>query len=144
MPFLRACLDESLRLWPPTSHGLPRLTPSEGVNISGEWIPGGVTVSMSAFVVHRDPEIFPEPEEFRPDRWLGDAGKDLGPFFVAFSAGARGCIGRNISYLEQTVGLATMVHRYNIELANPSFEPERRETFNLHLNELPVRLTLRT
>lgn len=143
LPYLRACLDESLRLFPPTSHGLPRVTPPEGANILGDYIPGGVTVSVSAFVVHRNPEIFPEPEQYRPERWLGEAGKELGPYFVAFSAGARGCIGRNISYLEQTVALATLIHRYDIELANPSFVPTRRETFNLHPDKLPIRLRLR-
>lgn len=143
LPYLRACLDESLRLFPPTSHGLPRVTPAEGANILGDYIPGGVTVSISAYVVHRDPTVFPEPEKYNPDRWLGQAGKDLGPYFVTFSAGARGCIGRNISYLEQTVALASLLHRYDIELADPKFVPERRETFNLHPNKLPLRLTLR-
>lgn len=143
LPYLRACLDESLRLFPPTSHGLPRMTPSEGANILGDYIPGGVTVAISAYVVHRDPSVFPEPERYIPERWLGEAGKELGPYFVSFSAGARGCIGRNISYLEQTVALATMVHRYEIELARPDFVPNRRETFNLHPSEVPVRLKLR-
>ena len=140
LPYLRACLDESLRIFPPTSHGLPRVTPAQGANILGDHVPGGVTVSISAYVVHRDPTIFPEPETYKPDRWLGEAGKELGPYFVSFSAGARGCIGRNISYLEQTVALATMVHRYEIELADPKFVPQRRETFNLHPSALPVRL----
>lgn len=143
LPYLRACLDESLRLFPPTTHGLPRSTPPEGANILGDYIPGGVSVSMSAYVVHRDPTIFPEPDKFIPDRWLGDSGKELGPYFVAFSAGARGCIGRNISYLEQAIALATMVHRYDIELATPGFVPERRETFNLHPSEVPIRLRRR-
>lgn len=143
LPYLRACLDESLRLFPPTSHGLPRMTPETGTTILGHYIPGGVTVSMSAYVVHRDETIFPHSETYNPDRWLGDSGKELGPYFVSFSAGARGCIGRNISYLEQTVALATMVHRYIIKLADPNFVPERRETFNLHPSELPVVLRLR-
>jgi len=144
LPYLRACLDESMRFFPPTSHGLPRQTPPEGANIFGEFVPGGVTVSMSAYVVHRNPDIFTESDTFNPDRWFGEAGKELGPYFVAFSAGPRGCIGRNISYLEQTVALATMLHRYDIELAQPNFVPERRETFNLHLDEVPVRLKRRS
>jgi len=143
LPYLKACLDESLRVYPPTSHGLPRMTPSEGANILGDYVPPGVTVSMSAYVVHRDPTIFPNPETYNPERWLGEEGKELGPYFVAFSQGSRGCIGKQITYLEQTVALATIVHRYDIELADPSFVPERRETFNLHPNKLPIRLKLR-
>ena len=96
LPYLRACLDESLRMFPPISHGLTRETPPEGSEIAGEFIPGGTTVSVSSFVAHRDPKLFPDPDDYNPDRWLGEAGKDLGPYFIAFSAGARGCIGRNI------------------------------------------------
>lgn len=54
--------------------------------------------------------------------WLGDAGKELRPYFVAFSAGARGCIGRNISYLEQTVLLASLIHRFEFALSSPGAE----------------------
>ncbi|RFU26472.1 hypothetical protein B7463_g9863, partial [Scytalidium lignicola] len=111
LPYLRACLDESLRLFPPTAHGLPRSTPEEGWLIRGEFIPGNTTVAVSAYVAHRDEKIFPDPETYKPERWLGEEGKALQPYFVAFSAGARGCIGRNISYLEQTVVLASVLHR---------------------------------
>ena len=62
LPYLRACLDESLRLTPPTTFGLPRRTPPEGFQILDEWIPGDTTVSISAYVAHRDPIVFPDPE----------------------------------------------------------------------------------
>lgn len=143
LPYLRAVLDESLRIFPPISHGLTRQTPTEGSEIAGHYIPGGTTVAVSAFIAHRDPVIFPDPEKYDPDRWLGEKGKDLGPNFIAFSAGARGCIGRNIAYLEQTVLLASMLHRYDFELAQPGFEPGRYEWQNLHLTELPVKIRRR-
>ena len=143
LPYLRACLDESLRMFPPISHGLTRETPQEGSEIAGHYIPGGTTVAVSAFVAHRDPVMFPEPEKYNPERWLGESGKDLGPYFIAFSAGARGCIGRNIAYLEQTVLLASLLHRYDIEFARPGFEPVRYEWQNLHLSELPIKIRRR-
>ncbi|KAI5364767.1 Putative cytochrome P450 [Septoria linicola] len=96
-----------------------------------------------AFVAHRDETTFPDPETYNPERWLGEAGKDLGPYFIAFSAGARGCISRNIAYLEQTVLLASMLHRYDFELADPKFEVGRYEWQNLHLTELPVKIRRR-
>ncbi|SCN82216.1 related to benzoate 4-monooxygenase cytochrome P450 [Fusarium fujikuroi] len=123
LPYLRACLDESLRITPPTTFGLPRRTPPEGWNILGDFIPGDTTVSISAYVTHRDPQVFPDPESYAPERWLGEKGKELQPYFIAFSAGARGCIGRNISYLEQTVLLASVVHRYEWALPYPEWEP---------------------
>ena len=132
-----------MRIHPPTSHGLTRATPPEGSVILGDYIPGGTTVAISAYVMHRNEQLFPNPEFYNPDRWLGDAGKELGPYFLAFSAGARGCIGRNISYLEQTVALASVIHRYDIELVNPGFVPEMIEMNNLHPSELPIRLCRR-
>jgi cytochrome P450 len=144
LPYLRACLDESLRIFPPTSHGLTRATPAEGAVVAGDFIAGGTTVAVSAWVAHRDPSIFPKPEEYNPERFLGEEGKELGPYFVAFSAGARGCIGRNIAYLEQTVLLASLLHRYDFELADPAFVPGRLEWQNCHLTELPVKIRRRS
>lgn len=138
LPYLRACLDESLRLFPPTPHGLPRKTPPEGISIMGEYVPGDVTVSISSLVAHRDPTTFPEPEKFIPERFLGEKGKELQSAFIAFSAGSRGCIGRNISYLEQAVVLATIVHRYEFMMPE-GFELQRLETMNHILGEMPVK-----
>lgn len=140
LPYLRACLDESLRLFPPTPHGLPRETPPDGINILGDYIPGGVSVSMSAFVAHRNEAQFSQADKFIPERWLGEEGKSLQPYFLAFSAGSRGCIGRNISYLEQTVVLASVLRRYQFALPSPNWEIERLETMNWLLGEMPVKV----
>lgn len=143
LPYLRACLDESLRMYPSISHGLPRATPPEGAQIRDKWIPGNTSVSISAYVAHRDPAVFPNPEMFDPDRWLGDEAKQLQQYFIAFSAGARGCIGRPISYLLQTMLLASMLHRYEFSLPYPGWEPSRQETMNLIVGPMPVRIKRR-
>lgn len=140
LPYLRCCLDEALRLTPPTSFGLPRKTPAEGATIAGEFIPGNTTVAISAYVAHRDEKIFPEAESYIPERWLGENGKELQPYFISFSAGARGCIGRNISYLEQTVLLASVVHRYEFALPHAQWEQSRTETTNLSPGPMPLKV----
>ncbi|CAF3460866.1 hypothetical protein SNK05_004716 [Fusarium graminearum] len=140
LPYLRACLDESLRITPPTTFGLPRRTPPEGWNIMGDYVPGDTTVSISAYVAHRDPHIFPDPESYVPERWLGEKGKDLQSYFISFSTGARGCIGRNISYLEQTVLLASVVHRYEWALPYAEWEPSRTEAMNLAPGPMPLKV----
>ncbi|KAK8200731.1 hypothetical protein M8818_006046 [Zalaria obscura] len=140
LPYLRACLDESLRLFPPTPHNLPREVPSEGLSIMDDYISGGVSVGMSALVAHRNEAIFPQADKYVPERWLGEEGKNLQPYFLAFSAGARGCIGRNISYLEQTVLLASILRRYEFALPSPDWEIERLETMNWILGEMPVKV----
>lgn len=144
LPYLRACLDESMRITPPTTFGLPRRTPPEGAPVLGDFIPGNTSVSISSYVAHRNEQIFPDPESFRPDRWLNDSAKELQPYFITFSAGARGCIGRNISYLEQTVVLASLLHRYEFALPSPDWEPTRRETFNLSPGPMPLKVWRRT
>ena len=143
LPYLRACIDEGLRMYPPISHGLPRETPPEGMAIESDWIAGNTTVAVSAFVAHRDPKAFPKPDVYKPERWLGDAGKALQPHFIAFSAGSRGCIGRPISYLMTSVLLATLAKRYDLSLWDPSFTPTRRETMNLILGDVPIRVRKR-
>ncbi|KAJ8114787.1 hypothetical protein OPT61_g3413 [Boeremia exigua] len=140
LPYLRACLDESLRLFTPTPHGLPRQTPSDGTNILGDYVPGGVSVAMSAHVAHRQESVFPQADKYIPERWLGEEGKALQPYFLSFSAGARGCIGRNISYLEQTVVLASLLRRYEFALKTPDWDIERLETMNWILGEMPVKV----
>jgi cytochrome P450 len=140
LPYMKACLDESLRLFPPTPQGLPREVPSEGIFILDEFIPAGVSVNVSALVAHRSEAVFPQADKFIPERWLGEEGKRLQPYFIAFSAGARGCIGRNISYLEQTVLLASVLRRYEFALPCPEWEIERLETMNLLLGEMPVKV----
>ena len=140
LPYLRACLDESLRLFSPTPQGLPRKTPVDGTNILGDYIPGGVSVAMSAHVAHRQESVFPQANKFIPERWLGEGGKALQPYFLSFSAGARGCIGRNISYLEQTVVVASLLRRYDFALETPDWDIERLETMNWILGEMPVKV----
>ena len=141
LPFLRACLDEGLRLMPPTSAGLARRTPAEGARVLDEWIPGDTSVSMTIYAAHRDPNVFPEPEQFQPHRWLNpEERKRMEPYFIPFTTGARGCIGRNISYLEQAVVVASLVHRYDFALPSPSWKLQRHEAFNILVGEMPMKI----
>lgn len=141
LPFLRACLDEAMRLIPPTSAGLPRRTPPEGAQIMGEFIAGNTSVSMPIYTAHHDASIFPSPEEYNPHRWLDPVERRrMEPYFIPFSTGGRGCIGRNISYLEQAVVLASVVHGYDFALPGPEFELKRFEAFNLLVGELPLKM----
>ncbi|KAL3442421.1 cytochrome P450 [Aspergillus insuetus] len=140
LPFLRACLDESLRMLPPVIFGLPRRTPAEGAIILGDFIPGHTSVSMSAYVVHHDESIFKNHNVYQPERWLGEKGKTLQSYFIPFSTGARGCIGRNISYLEQTVLLASLVNRYEFALPSPDWDPPIAETTNLSPGPMPLKI----
>ncbi|KAF5228073.1 hypothetical protein FAUST_11332 [Fusarium austroamericanum] len=141
LPYLKACLDEGLRLIPPVSSGLPRRTPPEGANIMDTWIPGNTSVSMTIWSAHHNEDIYPESYAFKPERWLDPKErKRMEPFFIPFSAGARGCIGRNISYLEQQIVVSTLVHRYDFAMPTKDFKVSRFEAFNLIMGQLPIKI----
>lgn len=141
IPYLRACIDESLRLWPPTGVGLPRETPKGGTTILGQHIPGGVTVSVPIFTTHRDPKAWHHPDEFLPERWLADDAPILmSRYFMPFSFGGRACIGRNISYLEQTIFLATILRRYEFAFKDPAWQIKRVEGMNTWPQAFPVKI----
>lgn len=142
--YLRACLDESLRLSPPVSFGLQRKTPSKGTVINGEWVAGDTLVSVPAYVAHRDPVVFPEPERFLPERWLEETAKSTQKYFIAFSTGARGCIGKNITYIEQHVLLATLIRRYEFALPHDGWTLTWEERFNLWPSAMPLRIWRRS
>lgn len=140
LPYLRACLDEAVRMLPPSTFGLPRRTPPEGTTILDDFVPGHTSVSISAYVAHRDEAVFPDAETYKPERWLGENAREMQPYFITLSAGARGCIGRNISYLEQTVLLAIVVHRCEFALPYKGWEQERWESFNLSSGPMPLKV----
>ncbi|KAF4250829.1 hypothetical protein CNMCM8980_010151 [Aspergillus fumigatiaffinis] len=142
LPYLKACLEESLRLSPPVSRGLERRTPPEGMRIMGEQIPGDVGVSVPVYVAHRDPAIFPEPELYRPERWLEseEKAKQMREAFIPFSTGARGCIGRNITMIEQQLVIATLVHRYDFALPSDRWSLQHNEAFLLWTGPMPLKI----
>lgn len=70
-PYLRACLQECLRLWPNVAISLPRDVPPEGIEIDGHFIPEGYTVGMNSRVLGLNQETFgAEPAKFRPERCI--------------------------------------------------------------------------
>ena len=89
-PLLNACINETLRLWPPVASGLQRVTPPEGMTLpSGVYVPGNVVISTQTFAMHRDPRNFSRPDDFLPERWLEEP-KDGEVFNLKVSAGCRG------------------------------------------------------
>jgi hypothetical protein len=101
LPLLDAILQETLRLHTAVPGRQPRVTPAKGCTLAGyDQIPGGVTVQSYGSVLHRNPEVFPEPTEWRPERWL-DASeeelKEMKRWFWAFSSGGRMCIGSHMA-----------------------------------------------
>lgn len=94
LPYLDAIIKETLRLYAPLPASEPR-TSLVDTKIDDYLIPAGTVVSMSPYTLHRNPEVFPEPLKFNPERWLGENGDcaEMKKWFWAFSSGGRMCIG---------------------------------------------------
>ena len=106
LPFLHAIVMEVLRLHAPIPGPEPRMSPhTPGGNKLGKYtgIPGGVRVSAMSGVLHRNPDVYPEPEVFNPDRWLTSDQehlKEMHRWFWVFGSGGRMCIGSNLAMME--------------------------------------------
>ena len=100
LPYMNACLEEGMRIFPSIPTGLVRTVPQGGDSIAGEWIPGGTTVSVHSWSATHVATNWTEPESFIPDRWLSKNERDRKEASQPFSLGPRGCIGRHLSYME--------------------------------------------
>ncbi|RWA09439.1 hypothetical protein EKO27_g5656 [Xylaria grammica] len=93
LPYLQALIKEGLRLSYGVMHRLPRVSPHQPLQFK-EWvIPAGVPVSMSAYLQHTNPEIYPRPLEFIPERWLENVTPEMTKNYVPFAKGSRNCLG---------------------------------------------------
>lgn len=139
LPYLRACIEESLRVKPASSMGLPRVVPKGGRVIAGKFVAEGVTVSVPTYTLLRNADAFENPSEYNPDRWsTGDKAK-MDKCHLPFSTGPRACIGRNIAYFEQLLVISTLVRLYDFEFVEKDFELATFERFNSNPGEMMVR-----
>ncbi|TGJ78509.1 hypothetical protein E0Z10_g10253 [Xylaria hypoxylon] len=120
--YLRACIDEALRISPPASGTLWREPYNDGepVIIDGHIIPPGTQVGVSAYSLHHNEDYFAKPFEYDPDRWLIEDEANLSLMhsaFAPFSLGARGCAGKSMTYLETGLVIAKTIWLFDFEIA---------------------------
>jgi cytochrome P450 family 135 len=121
--YLTATIQETLRLRPVLVAVVRKLT--EPVEIAGYELPAGARVTPSIHLVHRDPEIYPEPDRFLPERFLENP---PGTYtWIPFGGGVRRCLGAAFAQFEMQVVLRELVKRRQIAPARPDSErPFRR------------------
>lgn len=123
--YLRACLDETLRMSPAVPGTLWReeisgsADSSKPLVIDGHRIPKGVCVGVNTYSILHNEKYFPDPFTFKPERWLegsglGQADREA---FAPFSLGVRGCPGRSLAYLEISLVMARTLWHFDFELA---------------------------
>jgi cytochrome P450 len=116
LPYTRMVLAESMRLYPPAWIIGRRAV--EEVEVGGYAVEPRTVVLMAPYISHRDARWFPDPERFDPERWTPEAAAARPKFsYYPFGGGARVCIGEQFAWMEGTLLLATLAHRWRLRLA---------------------------
>ncbi|XP_047469313.1 cytochrome P450 4C1-like [Penaeus chinensis] len=114
MKLTENCIKEALRLFPSVPFLAREL--KEDVVVDDYCIPSGTTVTVVTYRLHRDPEQFPNPEVFDPDRFLHENCKSRHPYaYVPFSAGPRNCIGQKFALMEEKILLSHIMRSFRVE-----------------------------
>lgn len=154
LPYLTACLRETMRLRPTSAAGLERIILHEsfGLDVTDPAtdrlkfirLPVGTLISVPTYTLHRREDIFPHAEEFRPERWLDDAligpNKELEVMmgsWAPFSFGTRGCLGKSFAWMELSKAAAMLFRQF--EVIRASKEPaDLTEGFFLKAKECTI------
>lgn len=141
VPYLRAVVKEGLRLGMANPTRLTRVVPTgKGLQVDGFFLPPGTVVGSAAYVLHHNPDVFPEPFAFRPERWLAP-GQDSGlrrpgmeKSLLMFGGGLRACIGKNLAQQQLYETVRAVVQSDVLEGSNTCEERiELVEWFNAEI-----------
>ncbi len=115
LPYTEMVIAESMRLYPP-AWAMGRQS-TEDVEIGPYRLPKGSFVFFSQYIVQRDPQYFPDPTEFRPERFTPEAKASRPKFaYFPFGGGGRQCIGESFAWMEAILVLATLAQRWKLSL----------------------------
>lgn len=147
LPYLRAVIREGMRLAVANPARLSRLVPSGGFDIEGTHLPAGTSIGLAAYVLHHNPELFPEPFDFRPERWLEygreaedakadplvrNKGREMDRNVFPFGVGSRMCIARNFALHALFVAVRVLIESGVLEGARTCDDRiELEEWFNV-------------
>lgn len=112
MPYTNAVINETMRLYPPAW-----ITDRENIEddtLTGYPIKKGTLVGVSFYAIHRNPKYWKNPEDFDPERFMGDQKKESMQYFYPFGAGPRMCIGAGFAIYEMSLTLAYLIKNYHI------------------------------
>jgi cytochrome P450 len=122
--YLRACIDETLRIAPPVpGTGWRELKSSDSGSlvVDGHVIPPGTQVGVNIYALHHNEEYFPNPYKFEPERWLSSETPEeqrnrMRAAFAPFSIGYRACSGKVMGYLESSLVVAKILWYFDFEI----------------------------
>lgn len=113
--YLRACVEESLRMTPP-GPGIFWRQSNRVVQIDGVEIPAGTEFGVCIYALHHNPAVFPDPDLFQPDRFLCPKAR---PGFLPFLSGFRSCPAQTLAYPMMCLPIAKMIWEFDLECVQP-------------------------
>ncbi|GKT51125.1 averantin hydroxylase [Colletotrichum spaethianum] len=146
--YLNACLDEGMRMYPPTPGSLPRFVPGSGEIIDGKWVKGGMAVAVNQLSAGTSELNFKRAREFHPERWLdlspdSEFANDDKAATQPFSMGQRVCIGRAMAYAEMRLTMAKIMWHFDLELSEPELDWWNKQGTYLVWEKIPLMIQLR-
>ncbi|NEO64974.1 MAG: cytochrome P450, partial [Moorea sp. SIO4G2] len=128
LPYLNAVCHETLRIYPPTILGAYRIA-QKPVEIMGYQFEPGTFILPCIYLTHRQEDLYPEPNHFRPERFLE---RQFSAYeFVAFGGGSRRCIGYALSLFEMKLILARILTNVKLALPDNCVAKPVRSTFTV-------------
>jgi cytochrome P450 len=124
--YLRACIDECLRISPPIPGTLWRERADNDplpICVDGHEIPEGTQIGVNIYAIHHNEDYFPEPFSFKPERWLPskeiseEQWRLMNAAFSPFSIGERVCAGKSMAYLESSLIIAKTLWYFDFQAA---------------------------
>lgn len=123
IPYLEAVTKEILRKYPPVSR-LERRAARDGLKVGGVELYKDQRVEVPTYAVHMDPEYYPEPKVFNPERFMPENKANLVPYtYLPFGTGPRNCVGMRFAYQEVKICLARLITRFHFVRAPTTKEP---------------------
>ncbi|PLB50796.1 cytochrome P450 [Aspergillus steynii IBT 23096] len=139
LPYMLACINEGLRMYPPVPSGLRRISPPTPVEVSGYKISPNTKLSVHQISAYTSPLNFHDLDRFVPERWLPEEmNNPSSPFYndkrdvlQPFSFGPRNCIGKNLAYNEMRLILARILWNFDLELCQESWRWNEQKSYAL-------------
>lgn len=149
VPYLWAVIREAMRLHPSVGMIIARTVPEGGVTLAStlgdtHHIGAGVEIGVNPWILHRDPEIFPDPEAYKPERWLDVEPEHLARMnksWMPFGGGRHVCSGQHISMLEINKLIPSLVLRYDMKWADANGTVVVENYFFTAQGKMNLRLT---
>ncbi|KAL1005397.1 hypothetical protein UPYG_G00058570 [Umbra pygmaea] len=141
MDYLDSVLNESLRLYP-IAPRLERMA-KKTVEINGIIIPKGCVVMVPTWTLHRDPEIWSEPEEFKPERFSKENKESIDPYsYMPFGAGPRNCIGNRFALVMIKLAIVEILQSLTFKVCDETQIPMEMDIQGLVMPKKPIKLML--